>query len=373
VKGVMMQAAQPFAGRLVLDISQGIAGPYCGRLMAEHGARVIKIEPPAGDWIRKIGGGPSGQSVNFLYYNLGKESVVLDLKTPEAVATALRIAAQADVVIESGRPGVMDRLGLGFEHIRAIAPKVVYTSVSGFGQEGPRGHDPMTDTVAQAYSGMMSINHGLDGIPHKIETTIIDAITGLYAFQQTSMALMAGGPARHVDVSLLQAAAAVMGPKVMEFAHFGHTPATPNPPAGSYQTKDGWIAITLVRDSQFGDISRALGQPEWAEDRRFLTFPDRLENLAVLVELMNQQTRTRTTAEWMPVFEAHNVLASPIQNFGDWLAEPQVQATQGAPEVTVADGITSPAPRTPGRVAFGSPAPAQGADTDRILAEFSKD
>ena len=365
-----MHADQPLAGRLVLDMTQGIAGPYCGRLLAEHGARVIKLEPPQGDWIRKIGGGPGGQSVNFLYYNLGKEAVVLDLKTDDGLAAALRIAAQADVVLESARPGVMDRLGIGFEAVRAMAPNVVYGSVSGFGQTGPRGHDPMTDTVAQAYSGMMSINHGRDGIPHKIETTLIDAITGLYAFQQVSMALMAGGPARHVDVSLLQAAAAVMGPKVMEFAHFGHTPATPNAPAGSYQTRDGWVAITLVRDSQFGDIARALGQPELAEDARFLTFPDRLANLPVLTEIMNGLTRTRTTAEWMPVFNDHGVLASPIHDFGDWLAEAQVQATQGAPEVAVGDGITSPAPRTPGRAPFDRPAPEIGADTARVLEEF---
>ncbi|MEM1297992.1 MAG: CoA transferase [Pseudomonadota bacterium] len=365
-----MQNDQPLAGRLVLDMAQGIAGPYCGRLLAEHGARVIKVEPPQGDWIRKIGGGPGGQSVNFLYYNLGKESVVLDLKTPDGVATALRIAAQADVVLESARPGVMDRLGMGFKAVREVAPEVVYLSVSGFGQTGPRGQDPMTDTVAQAFSGMMSVNHGRDGIPHKIETTIVDAITGLYAFQQVSMALMAGGPAKHVDVSLMQAAAALLGPKVMEFAHFGYTPASPNAPAGSYPTKDGWVAITLVRDSQFGDIARALGQPELADDPRFLTFPDRLENLAHLVEIMNGLTRQRTTAEWMPILAEHKVLANPIFDFGDWLEQPQVQATQGAPEVAVSDGIISPAPRTPGRVPLETKAPTLGQQTDCILAEF---
>lgn len=367
-----MQSDQPFAGRLVLDLTQGIAGPYCGRLLAEHGARVIKIEPPGGDWVRQIGSGPGGVSVNFLYYNLGKESVTLDLKTPEGLEMALTIAARADVVMESARPGVMERLGLGFEAVRTIAPEAVYLSVSGFGQDGPRGLDPMTDTVAQAYSGMMSVNHGMDTIPHKIQTTIVDAITGLYAYQQVAMALISGGRARHLDVSLMQAAAAIMGPKVMEFAHHGHTPASPNAPAGSYPTQDGWVAITLVRDSQFGDIARALGRPDFATEPRFRTFADRLENLEPLVEAMSAATRQRTTAEWMPIFREHKVLASPIHSFGDWLAEPQVVATQGAPEITVGEGTTSPAPRTPGRVPLDRPAPAPGADTARVLAEFGE-
>ncbi|HET7410359.1 MAG TPA: CoA transferase, partial [Paracoccaceae bacterium] len=162
-----METGQPLHGRIALDFTQGIAGPYAGRLLAEHGARVIKVEPPEGDWIRSIGSGPGGVSVNFLYYNLGKESVTLDLKTPEGVAAALAIAARADVVLESARPGVMDRLGLGFSAVRARNPRVVYLSVSGFGLTGPRATDPMTDTVAQAWSGMMSINRGMDGAPHK--------------------------------------------------------------------------------------------------------------------------------------------------------------------------------------------------------------
>lgn len=369
-----MQSDLPLKGTLVLDLAQGIAGPYCGRLLAEHGARVIKIEPPEGDWVRQIGDGPGGQSVNFLYYSLGKESVVLDLKTPDGVAKALEIAARADIVLESARPGVMKRLGLGFEAVRAVNPGVQYLSVSGYGQTGPRAQDPMTDTVAQAWTGMMSVNHGMDGVPHKIQTTIVDAITGLYAFQCLSMALMGGTrEARHLDISLMQAAAAIMGPKVMEFAHHGHTPESPNAPAGSYRTRDGWIAITLVRESHFADISRAIGQPGLAEDPRFLTFADRLANLEALKAILTEATSQKTTAEWMPVFTEHKVLASPINDFGDWLAEPQVMATDGAPRIAVGSGTMSPAPRTPGRVPFDTPAPAPGADTDRVLAEFFGD
>jgi crotonobetainyl-CoA:carnitine CoA-transferase CaiB-like acyl-CoA transferase len=361
----------PLAGRLALDLTQGIAGPYVGRLLAEHGCRVIKIEPPEGDWIRQIGSGPSGISVNYLYYNLGKESVTLDLKTPAGVAAALAIAGRADVVLESARPGVMDRLGLGFEAVRARNPRIVYLSVSGFGLTGPRSLDPMTDTVAQAWSGMMSVNRGADGVPHKIQTTIVDAITGLYGFQAVSMALMAGGPARRLDVSLMQSAAAIMGPKVMEFAHHGHTPATPNAPAGSYRTADGWIAVTLVRESHFVAIAAAIGRPELSDDPRFATFAARLENLEALTAILSDVLARRPTDEWLAIFAEKGVLASRINDFGDWLAEPQVIASEAAPVVPVGPGVEAQTPRTPGRAPFVAPAPAAGADTERVLAEFA--
>lgn len=365
------EADLPLKGRLALDLTQGIAGPYAGRLLAEHGCRVIKVEPPEGDWVRQIGSGPGGTSVNFLYYNLGKESVTLDLKTPGGLAAALAIAERADVVLESARPGVMDRLGIGFDAVSSRNPRVVYLSVSGFGLTGPRAKDPMTDTVAQAFSGMMSINRGADGVPHKIQTTMVDAITGLYAFQAVSMALVGGGPARRLDVSLMQSAAAIMGPKVMEFAHHGHTPATPNAPAGSYPTADGWIAITLVREVHFVRMAAALGRPELSSDPRFATFATRLENLDALVAILTDVLAERTTAEWLQVFAAADVLASPVNDFGDWLAEPQVTGSSAAPVVPVGPGIESPAPRTPGRSAFAHAAPAPGADTERVLQEFS--
>jgi crotonobetainyl-CoA:carnitine CoA-transferase CaiB-like acyl-CoA transferase len=264
----------------------------------------------------------------------------------------------------------MDRLGLGFEAVKARNSSVVYLSVSGFGLTGPRARDPMTDTVAQAWSGMMSVNRGADGVPHKVQTTIVDAITGLYAFQAVSMALMEGGPARRLDVSLMQSAAAIMGPKVMEFAHHGHTPATPNAPAGSYRTADGWIAVTLVREPQFVSMAAAMGRPELSDDPRFATFAARLQNLDALVAILSTVLARKSTAEWLAIFAENDVLASPINDFGDWLAEPHVIESGAAPVTAVGPGAEAPTPRTPGRAPFLSPAPAAGADTDRVLAEF---
>ena len=365
---------KPMTGRLVLDLTQGIAGPYAARLMAEHGARVIKVEAPGGDWVRQIGPGPGGVSVNYLYYNLGKENVALDIRDPSDRGAVLAIAAKADVVMESARPGVTARRGLGFEDIRAINPKVQYLSVSGYGQTGPRGADPMTDTVAQAYCGMMSVNLGMDGVPHKIQTTLIDAITGLYAFQAVSMALMAGAKeAKHLDVSLMQAAVAIMGPKVMEFAHLGENPLSPNPPAGSFKTSDGWIAVTIVKEENWRNWAGVMGRTELADDQRFSTFAARGRNLDELMAILNPIFVTRTTAEWMAALSESNVLCSPINNFGMWMAEPQVQATDGAPSMEVVAGAEAPVPRTPGRVPMTVGCADSGSDTARVLAEFGID
>jgi crotonobetainyl-CoA:carnitine CoA-transferase CaiB-like acyl-CoA transferase len=367
-----MISTTPLAGLLVLDFSQGIAGPYCGRLLADQGARVLKVEPPEGDWMRKLGPGPEGSSASAHYYNLGKEGLILDLKAPVGLSRALALAARADVVIESARPGVMARLGLGFDAVKAVKPDVIYLSVSGFGQTGPRAAEPMTDTVGQAYSGWMSINKGRDGIPHKVDTTIIDAVTGLYAFQAVTMALWPDGAreARHLDVSLMQAAAAILGPKVIEAAHLGRPPTAINPPAGSYRTSDGWIAVTLVREAQFRALAREIGRPDLPSDSRFDSFASRAQNLAPLLEIIGGKLAEATTAEWVERLVAAGLLAAPINEFADWLADPQVGATGAAPLAELAAGTALPVPRTPGQPATTRPAPQPGAQTAAVLREF---
>lgn len=364
--------ALPLSGILVLDFSQGIAGPYCARLMADQGARVLKVEPPAGDWMRKLGEGPGGSSASAHYYNLGKEGLVLDLKAPADLRRALALAARADVVIESARPGAMRRLGLGFEAVRALNPGVVYLSVSGFGQTGPRAADPMTDTVGQAFSGWMSINRGRDGVPHKTDTTIVDAVTGLFAFQAAAMALWPGGPreARHIDVSLMQSAAAVLAPKIMETAFLGRPPGLINAPAGSYRTADGWIAVTLVREAQYRAWMTTIGAPELAEDPRFAGFAERAGNAGALMQAIEARMIERTTADWVARLTAAGVLASRINDFTDWLGEPQVAGARAAPEREVLPGAPLPVPRSPGMEGPKRRAPTLGEHTDAVLSEF---
>jgi crotonobetainyl-CoA:carnitine CoA-transferase CaiB-like acyl-CoA transferase len=367
-----MQDDKPLAGLTVLDASQGIAGPSCASHFAQYGARVIKIEPPEGDWIRHHGTQIAGTSPPAIAYNRGKESLCLDLKRPEARDVALKLARGAQVFIESSRPGVMDRLGLGFEHIKSVNPDIIYLSISGWGQKGPNRELPMVDTVGQAVSGLMSVTLSREGSPVKINATLIDAVTGLYAFQATSMALWnkrPGSGARHIDINLLQSAAHMMIHNILEYAFVGRAPGLLNPPAGNYRTKDSWLAVTLVTEAQFGGICKAIGQPELAREARFNSFQARKANIADLTEILDAALVTRTTEEWLPLFAAAGALASRVYTHGDWLDHPQVTAVGAAPPYPLADGGSVRIPHLPGTAPFDAPVPRIGEHTRALLAE----
>ena len=367
-----MHDLRPLAGLRVLDLSQGIAGPHCGGLFAEYGARVVKIEPPQGDWMRPLGPGFGDCSAAFIYYNRGKQSLALDLKATGAIDIVLDIAANSDVLIENNRPGVSDRLGLGFEAVRARQPRIVYVSVSGLGQTGPDARKPLSDTVAQAHSGMMMINRGRADVPAKIDTPIVDAITGLYAFQSATMALW-GNPetreARHLDISLAQSAAAIQGPKVLEYGIIGTMPAKLNPPAGSYRTSDGWIAVTFVREADWHALCKAISREELADDPRFATFADRASNIDELTQILDEVIRNKTTANWMERLTEGGVLASPINDYGAWLDHRQTNGSEAAPVFPVASPGEAPVVRTPGRTSQTDLAPEVGEHSRALLAD----
>jgi crotonobetainyl-CoA:carnitine CoA-transferase CaiB-like acyl-CoA transferase len=293
-----MSYDRPYDGLKVLDLSQGVAGPYCGTLMALYGADVIKVEPPGGDWARKLGTDYSGHSVLDICANRGKRSICLDLKHAEGRAVAQALAAETDVLIEGFRPGVADRLGIGYAEIKARNPRVLYLSVSGYGQQGPYREEPCTDTVMQAFSGLMSVNPGNDGAPHRVGFLIVDMVTGLYAYQALATALH-GRPAeaegRHIDVSLMQSAAAIQAAKILEYALAGGEPRVLNAPAGTYRTSDGWIAITLVTEAHWVAICNGLELPDLVDDVRFGDFEKRAEHLPALVEILNDRLKTKAT------------------------------------------------------------------------------
>ena len=367
-----MREPEPLQGLTVLDLSQGIAGPSCGGHFAEYGARVIKLEPLGGDWIRKLGSDIAGTSSPAIAYNRGKESLALDLKRPEARDVALTLAVRAQVFIESARPGAMDRLGLGFAAVKAANPDIVYVSVSGWGQRGPNRAEPMVDTVGQAVSGLMSVTRDRDGAPVKVNATLIDAVTGLYAFQAAIMALWGKRPAsgaHHLDISLLQAAAHVQAPNILEYGYAGRPPGLLNPPAGNYRTKDGWIAITLVNEAQFAGICAAIGRPELAQDARFKSFQARKANIAILTPILDTALATRTTEDWVAHLTGAGALASGINTYGDWLADPHVAAVGAAPPYALTNGRTAPLPHLPGTGPFAAPVPRVGQHTTALLAE----
>jgi crotonobetainyl-CoA:carnitine CoA-transferase CaiB-like acyl-CoA transferase len=371
-----MSYDRPFQGLTVLDASQGIAGPYCAMLLAQQGADVIKLEPPEGDWGRGLGTKWGDLTAVSLSANRGKRSLALDLRKPEGAAVARRLAARADVFMESSRPGVAKRLGLGWETLRADNPRLIYVSVSGFGQQGPHAARPLTDTVAQAFSGVMSINPGNDGVPHKIGIYIVDLVTALYGFQAVSSALYARRDeraGRFPDVSLIQAAAALQAGKIAEHVLEGGKPRLINAPAGSYRTKDGWIAITLVREEQFVRMCEALGRPELPKDPRYLDFAKRADNVRPLIETLQQTLLSRPTAEWLAALHAKDVLCNAIYDYGDWLADAHVQAVGAAPIVEQPGVGPVPTPLIPGVAALEAGdlralSPTVGQHTAEVLA-----
>lgn len=341
----------PLKGLKVVDISQGIAGPHCGMLLALYGAEVVKIEPPRGDWIRGIGVRYGTQTALSASYNRGKKSVVLDLKQPAALDVAHRMAREADIFIENFRPGAVARLGLGYDAVAKENPGIVYVSISGFGQEGPYRDQPCTDTVAQAFSGMMSVNRSSDDEPIKTGAFLIDLLTGLYSFQAVSMALLGrggSGAGRYLDISLMQTTAAVLAPNILEHYLAGGPPRLPNVPGGVFPTKDGWVLVTLLQEEKYNQICRVLGVPELADDPRFDSFDSRATNKDILLPLLREAYRKETTAVWVERMKEVDVLCSPVLSPLDWLDDPHVQAVNAAPMITQPGVGTVPVPSIPG-------------------------
>jgi len=371
---------RPYAGLRVLDLGQGIAAPYCGMLLAMQGAEVIKLEPPTGDWSRGLGTRYGDQTAMSAQFNRGKKSLALDLKSPAAREIALGLALRTDIVVEGFRPGVAARLGLGYEALSARNKRLVYISVSGFGQEGPNIELPCTDSVAQAFSGLVSVNIGNDGTPHRVGALIIDALTGLYAAQSVGVALYARerfGAGRHIEVSLTQCAAAVLGHRLGEHVLEGGKPRVLNVPTGSYATADGWVMIALIREDDFQRLAGAMARPELAADDRFRSFAARADNAAALFEILRARFATQDTDYWLDRLRAADILADRVNGFDEWLVNPHVVATGGAVSVAQPGMGAFMTPHTPGvppevdRATL--PAPGIGEHGRQILEEFGLD
>lgn len=366
----------PFRSLRVLDLSQGLAGPHCGMLLAHYGADVIKLEPPGGDWSRGLGTRYGAHSALDVACNRGKRSLVLDLKTQGGKQAAQRVAQQCDVVLESFRPGVVQRLGLGYEDLRRTNPGVIYLSVSGFGQEGPYATRAGTDMVMQAFSGMMSLNRDAQGKPDRVTYLVADTVTALYGFQAVSAALYGrrdSGQGAFIDVSLMQSCAAFLMPKIVEAALEGDRPRQLNAPAGTYRTADGWMIITLSKEAHFQALCKAIGRESLVADERFVSFVTRADHVAELVPLIQEALQTRPTAHWMALLQKEDVLCNPVNTLTDWLGDPHVQAT-GAARLRAVPGMgTVPVAAIPGRLGAEADEarwPEVGEHSLEILREF---
>ena len=250
--------ALPLHGVRVLDLTQGLAGPYCAMLLAQYGAEVVKVEPPEGDWCRSLGPPYDDRTPAYVCCNRGKRGIVVNLKEAAGRDVLLTLAARADVMMESNRAGVADRLGIGYPVVRARNPEVIYLSVTGFGQAGPYRDRAVTDTLIQAASGLMTANLDDSGLPRRIEFPIPDYTTGMTAYQAVVTALLGrfrGQGGGHLDVSLMHSLLAYQQHAIVGEWVAGGKPPAPFPPTGVYRAADGLVAISVVREKVFPDRS----------------------------------------------------------------------------------------------------------------------
>jgi crotonobetainyl-CoA:carnitine CoA-transferase CaiB-like acyl-CoA transferase len=352
-----------FEGLKVLDLSQGVAAPYCGMLLAQNGADVIKVEPHApGDWSRAMGKPYGDHSASSVILCRGKRSLGLDLKKPQGVAIAKRLAREADVILQNYRPGVIEKFGLDYETVRKDNPTVVYLSLTGFGQSGPKAKHPATDSVMQAFTGFMSINRDPEGTPQRIDYYAIDVITGLYSFQAVSSALYRRamkGIGKHIQTSLLQSALAFQEPKMVEFQLEGGKGEPIGAPVGTFPTTDGHICVNARRDPHFQALCRLLGREELIDDPRYADARSRVANREDLLVIVRAAMASRPKAEWAKDLNAADILNAPVNDYGNLFAEPQVEAI-GAVRWVDHDTV--------GRVPMGSIAGIAAMTTENPLA-----
>ncbi|VTU45376.1 Formyl-coenzyme A transferase (plasmid) [Variovorax sp. SRS16] len=320
-------------GMRVIDLTQMLAGPLCSMNLADHGADVIKIEPPQGEDFRRVPPIVEGESASWMMVNRNKRSLTLNLKDPADLATLLELIAEADILLEGYRPGVMTRLGLGWDDLKARFPQLIYGSVSGYGQTGPSSRLGGFDVIAQGISGLMSINGPRDGPPHRLPIPICDLAAGLYL----TIGILAAVEARHrtgkgqyVETSLLEAAAAL---QVYEAAHY-FTIGTNPPRLGQahrgmspYQmvaSADGYMTIGVANQRFFEMFCNLAEIPELLTDSRFATVPDRVTNNDALIELLSAATRRHTMEWWVSALDKLGIPCGPVLNHEQLFNHPQM-------------------------------------------------
>lgn len=362
-----------FAGLKVIDFSQAIAGPYGVEILVQNGAEVIKVEPPAGDWGRTIGYGPNGMSAIAVCNNLGKRSICIDGSKDEGRKLMRRLCDGADIVVESFRPGVMDKLGLSYTELSAGNPALIYVSVTAFGSDGPYAKRPGSDSTLQALSGLMVANKDQTGMPRKVGILLVDVVTGIYTAQAISTALYrraTTGKGGHVRVSLLESVAAVQGNSIVDAALGGGSVARPvSVPAGTYKTADGFNNVTALHDKMFAGICRAVGREEWLNDPSLSTAEGRFANADKINQAMISIFATNSSAHWLKVLSANEVVCGIVAGYPEFLADSQVKHAQIFQDVKQPGLDSLPVPRVPGTARDRTlpPAPTIGQHTKEVL------
>jgi len=397
----MTQAA--LDGIKVLDLSRVLAGPWCTQILADLGADVVKIERPGvGDdtrtwgppFVKDANGNDSDQASYFTACNRNKRSVTIDMATPDGQALLRQMAAQADVVVENFKTGGLKQYGLDQETLRRANPRLIYCSVTGFGNDGPYAERAGYDLMIQAMTGMMSITGRPDGEPGggplRVGVALTDIFTGVYASTAILAALQVRhrtGEGQHIDMALLDVGMAILANQASAFLNTGKAPArqgNTHPSLAPYQdfpTLDGAMLLAIGNNGQFARFCEAAGQPGWASDARFATNTLRVKHRGVLIPMMEELTRTRTTADWVALLEDKAVPCGPINDIAQAFDDAQVKARglavtlprDAGDGITAITGVASPLRLSATPPVLRRAPPALGQHTREVLAELGID
>ena len=377
----------PLDGVRVVDFTTMIAGPYGTMILADQGADVIKVEAPLrGDHVRRAGYGQRHFSAAFVNNNRNKRSIAVDAKAPAGRQVILDLAQQADVFVQNFRPGVMARLGLDYDDLKAVKPNIVYVSMSGWGEQGPYAHKPVYDPIIQALSGLASVQAGSDTArPRLIRTILPDKLTGVTASQAVCAALFARertGQGQHVRLSMLDAVVAFLWSSDMGGQTFVGKEVDVAAAATFidliYETASGYISVSVMSNGQWRGLCQAVGHPEWLEDERFKTPAGRDRNANARLEMTQQALLAKPAAEWLSILEAAGVPCAPVLTRSEMLRHPQVQAAGIVVETPHAHAGQLRQARNAARFEATMPemrygAPQLGEQTLEILAELGYD
>ncbi len=386
------QKKPPLAGIRVLELARVLAGPWAGQMLADMGADVIKVENPDGGDDTRAWGPPfvesvNGENLSAAYYhstNRGKRSIAVDLKTEEGQEIVRRLAATSDVVIENFKLGGLVKYGLDYESLKKVHPKLIYCSITGFGQDGPYAALAGYDYIVQGMSGFMSITGEPDGEPMKAGVAIADIFTGIYAVTAIQGALihaMRTGEGQHVDMALLDVQAGILANQNMNFLMSGKAPvklgnAHPNiSPYEVIPTEDGHLILAVGNDGQFRRFCRILGIEAIADDERFATNKARVANRVEVRRLLLAQTAKWKKADLLAACGENAVPAGPINSIAEMFDDPQVKARGLRVDLEAADGTVIPGVRNPivlseTPLVYNRPSPALGEHTAEVLAEL---
>ncbi len=364
----------PLSGVRVVELARILAGPWAGQVLADLGADVIKVEAPEGDDTRRWGppfiDREGDRSAAYFHAaNRGKRSVVADFRTPEGQAFVRELVRDADILIENFKVGGLAKYGLDWDSLREVNPRLIYCSITGFGQDGPYAHRAGYDYIIQGMSGLMSVTGEPDGQPQKVGVAVVDVFTGVYAATACLAALhqrATTGLGQHIDMALFDVATAIMANQAMNYLASGVAPrrmgnAHPNiVPYSVFDCADGWIIIATGNDSQFWRLCTILGLSELSDKPEFLTNADRIAHRADLTARLTAATRTWSKADLLAACETHGVPAGPINDMAEVFADPQIVARGMQIAPGGVPGVRSPIVMSGADLALDRPSPRLG-------------